>query len=690
MPTIQQLPHAVSVNPTDVVMLDQSGTTVSAKVSQVLATAAGATTLTGDVTGSGTGTIVTTLAPVATPGTYGKVSVNAKGLVVAGTALQGVDVTSALGFMPYNATNPAGYVPASQLAPVATSGQYASLSGLPALGGMAAQQPGAVAITGGSVAADVSAATVVAGGATTPRSLAARAAERIDVLDFGADPSGVADSAPAFAAAMAAVPVGGWGCVRVPPGTYRLNSFLNQPSGRSVSFAFDEGAITTGPGGLGVDRVESKQGPYRLWQGGGGWFGFNPVVGSQPILPFNNDLIQNAPNNSGASRVAWARSYTNLNYYGKYATGIDIAEQNIFIWPHLYDNSSGWGHWEVIIGTTLDEDSQSRAHLITSAEHSEYDVVNNGLEAGWTFRSGVGNAVQGMSLDAWGQNGNYGGNILFAYGSVGSFDGNAGGLNWRWPSYPAVFSNGNPPAVPQNSTIVLSFDVTAHATASVAGGAVTGVSITSGGGLYTSPPTVVFSGGGGSGATGTAVMLAGSVVKVTMTAGGSGYTSAPAVSFTGGGVAAPATTTVTLNPDGAHGDLASVAAAINAANIPLLRASVAKWGGVVNRLAIFGTAGFDLGTLTLGGSALGPLGITPMAYATPRDQNVVVLGGTGNCAPGDQFTLNGVTITVGGAGTPRDVVNAVSAANPPGLRADVTASGQLALICWVPQIRAGW
>ena len=78
MPTVQQLPPATSVNSTDELMLDQSGTSVSATVSQILATVSPTVTLTGDVTGSGTSTIVTTITPVATPGTFTKVTVNAK------------------------------------------------------------------------------------------------------------------------------------------------------------------------------------------------------------------------------------------------------------------------------------------------------------------------------------------------------------------------------------------------------------------------------------------------------------------------------------------------------------------------------------------------------------------------------------------------------------------------------------
>lgn len=66
-------------------------------------------------------------------------------------------------------------------------------------------------------------------------------------------------------------------------------------------------------------------------------------------------------------------------------------------------------------------------------------------------------------------------------------------------------------------------------------GQVSGVKVTSGGSGYAVAPTVVFTGGGGSGAAGTALISNGKVVKVVMTNNGTGYTSAPAVSFTPGG-----------------------------------------------------------------------------------------------------------------------------------------------------------
>jgi hypothetical protein len=67
--------------------------------------------------------------------------------------------------------------------------------------------------------------------------------------------------------------------------------------------------------------------------------------------------------------------------------------------------------------------------------------------------------------------------------------------------------------------------------------------VTAGGSGYTSAPTVVFTGGGGTGAAGTAYIdQSGAVLGIRMTNYGSGYTSAPAVSFTGGGGSGAAAT----------------------------------------------------------------------------------------------------------------------------------------------------
>ena len=60
------------------------------------------------------------------------------------------------------------------------------------------------------------------------------------------------------------------------------------------------------------------------------------------------------------------------------------------------------------------------------------------------------------------------------------------------------------------------------------------ISITDVGHGYVTAPTVVITGGGGSGATAIATSTAGEITAVTMTNVGSGYTSAPSISFTGG------------------------------------------------------------------------------------------------------------------------------------------------------------
>ena len=73
----------------------------------------------------------------------------------------------------------------------------------------------------------------------------------------------------------------------------------------------------------------------------------------------------------------------------------------------------------------------------------------------------------------------------------------------------------------------------------ITGGSITdgvqGIKITNEGTGYTSVPTVVITGGGGSGATATANISSGKVISVDVNTSGSGYTSAPTISFSGGG-----------------------------------------------------------------------------------------------------------------------------------------------------------
>jgi hypothetical protein len=92
--------------------------------------------------------------------------------------------------------------------------------------------------------------------------------------------------------------------------------------------------------------------------------------------------------------------------------------------------------------------------------------------------------------------------------------------------------------------------VTRH-TGATASNTIGSVTVTAGGTGYTSVPTVVFTGGGGSGAAGTAVLTAQVVTSVTITNAGTGYTSNPTVSFTGGG-GSGATATAARSTGGAY------------------------------------------------------------------------------------------------------------------------------------------
>jgi hyaluronate lyase len=73
----------------------------------------------------------------------------------------------------------------------------------------------------------------------------------------------------------------------------------------------------------------------------------------------------------------------------------------------------------------------------------------------------------------------------------------------------------------------------ATATATVSGGKVSAITITSGGTGYTSAPTISISGGAGTGAAATAAISGGKVSAITLTSGGSGY--GPVVEISGGG-----------------------------------------------------------------------------------------------------------------------------------------------------------
>lgn len=98
-----------------------------------------------------------------------------------------------------------------------------------------------------------------------------------------------------------------------------------------------------------------------------------------------------------------------------------------------------------------------------------------------------------------------------------------------------------------------------------AGTGVDETTITNGGTGYATAPSVAFSGGGGTGAAGTATVADGVVTGITITNPGTGYTTAPTIAFSGGG-GTGATATATI---------AGLANAVVAALPPILSALLA-------------------------------------------------------------------------------------------------------------------
>lgn len=85
---------------------------------------------------------------------------------------------------------------------------------------------GNVSFAGGIPSGNISSSTAIATGSTTARSLANRFADVVNVLDFGADPTGVSDSSSAFNLAVVAAKA-----VHVPPGTYLIKNQIVIPNG---------------------------------------------------------------------------------------------------------------------------------------------------------------------------------------------------------------------------------------------------------------------------------------------------------------------------------------------------------------------------------------------------------------------------------------------------------------------------
>jgi hypothetical protein len=175
-----------------------------------------------------------------------------------------------------------------------------------------------------------------------------------------------------------------------------------------------------------------------------------------------------------------------------------------------------------VLATGRDEESGTRTATFaeslfgSSSNPTQYQVVNNGTN--------VTDLIVWPAVGPWpsGHSGySSGGNLVTA-------------LN-----FPGSITSANPAHLVSyagiNDAANVNPGVVATATAVVTTGAVTAVNVVNGGTNYNANPTVVFSGGGGTGAAATAtVNSSGVITGYTVTAGGSGYTSTPTVAIRSG------------------------------------------------------------------------------------------------------------------------------------------------------------
>ncbi len=224
-------------------------------------------------------------------------------------------------------------------------------------------------------------------------------------------------------------------------------------------------------------------------------------------------------------------------------------------------------------------------------------------------------------------------------------------------------------AVGQGST-----DAIANRYFNVSGGVITSLIITSGGSGYSNPPTISFTGGGGSGGTGNVVVSNGAITSVRITSGGSGYTSPPVVSFVGGN---GATGTAVLT-DGVITSVIITAGGSEYSNPPTISfaggdgsgatGNVVVSNGVITSVNITsGGSGYSspptvsfvggsgaTGTVVLTGGAISSLTITSGGSGYSNPPTISFTGGGGIGGAGNVVVSNGaitsVRITSGGIG----------------------------------------
>jgi len=233
-------------------------------------------------------------------------------------------------------------------------------------------------------------------GEPVARTLANRAADEINILDFGASADGVGDDFPAFCAARDSRPVDNVVRIRMPARTYRLSRTPDE-NGRRVVVLVDEGA--------------TFEGKFRP-------FGSRVVIGGASQR--NEYLAGRTDENQLVGDSISVHNYGPGSGYGfrfEYISqavsggGGDVAQASICQWNNLDHGSAGFGVWNIY---ATPEESPDARWMVVAAE---FNVVNRGADHGWAPRRGVQPTMAGIHSygpmqESWA--GPIGRNILFA------------------------------------------------------------------------------------------------------------------------------------------------------------------------------------------------------------------------------------------------------------------------------------
>lgn len=201
----------------------------------------------------------------------------------------------------------------------------------------------------------------------------------------------------------------------------------------------------------------------------------------------------------------------------------------------------------------------------------------------------------------------------------------------------------------------------AAATATVASGVVSALTLTNGGSGYTSAPLVSLDGGGSFGATARAILTPTTVASATVTAGGSGFTSAPTVTVSGGGGSGAAFTAVLAARTVAS--LAVTAGGTGYTSAPTVTISGGGGSGATATAVLSGGAVVSL-SLTNGGSG----------YTSAPTLSFSGGGGTGAAATAVLATTTVASVALGDAGAGFLEAPAVTVSGGGGTGAAVTAA----------------